>query len=187
MATHARNGATGRNIHMSTTPLPPVVVMGVSGCGKSTVGSLMGEQLNMSFHDGDDLHPAANKAKMAAGIPLDDDDRKPWLEEIGRTFRTQAEHGAPAIIACSALKRSYRDLLRSHVPDVVFVHLNGDRSTLLERMAARDHEFMPISLLDSQLNTLEPLGQDENHLLADITLNPAALVENISARLAAFG
>lgn len=169
---------------MNPSPLPPLVVMGVSGCGKSTIGSLLGERLGIPFQDGDDLHPAANKAKMGAGIPLDDSDRQPWLEEIGRTLRASAEQGTPAIIACSALKRSYRDLLRSHVPDIVFVHLNGDRGTLLERMNARDHEFMPSSLLDTQLSTLEPLGQDEKHILADITLTPTSLVESLCDQLA---
>ncbi|MGP0223252.1 MULTISPECIES: gluconokinase [unclassified Paenarthrobacter] len=170
---------------MSTTPLPPLVVMGVSGCGKSTIGSLLGAQLGMPFQDGDDLHPAANKAKMGAGIPLDDSDRKPWLEEIGRTLRASMDQGAPSIIACSALKRSYRELLRTHVPNVVFVHLHGDRETLLARMNARDHEFMPSSLLDSQLSTLEPLADDEKHVLADFNLAPDVLVEKISGQLAA--
>ncbi|MFF2840614.1 gluconokinase [Paenarthrobacter sp. NPDC057981] len=168
---------------MNPTPRPPLVVMGVSGCGKSTIGSLLGERLGMPFQDGDALHPAANKAKMGAGIALDDSDRKPWLEEIGRTLRASVGQGTPAIIACSALKRSYRDLLRSHVPDVVFVHLNGDRGTLLERMNARNHEFMPPSLLDTQLSTLEPLEQDEKHILADITLARTSLVESICGLL----
>ncbi|MFJ4029694.1 gluconokinase [Paenarthrobacter sp. NPDC089989] len=168
---------------MTTAPHPPMVVMGVSGCGKSTVGSLLGERLGMVFQDGDHLHPAANKTKMGAGIPLDDADRKPWLEEIGRVLRDSSDAGTPMIIACSALKRSYRDLLRQHAPGVVFVHLNGDRATLLARMNARDHEFMPSSLLDSQLSTLEPLEHDEQHVLADITLAPSALVDAICDRL----
>ncbi|MFJ6535107.1 gluconokinase [Paenarthrobacter sp. NPDC091711] len=168
---------------MGHEPLPPIVVMGVAGCGKSTMGSLLSERLGLHFQDGDDLHPAANKAKMGAGIPLDDDDRRPWLEEIGRSLRQSQDAGEPLIIACSALKRSYRDLLRQHAPDVVFVHLNGDRETLLARMNARDHEFMPSSLLDSQLSTLEPLGSDERHVLADFKLSPPVLVDDICGRL----
>ncbi|WP_281450470.1 gluconokinase [Paenarthrobacter nitroguajacolicus] len=157
--------------------------MGVSGCGKSTVGSMLGERLAARFKDGDDLHPEANKAKMSAGIPLDDEDRKPWLEEIGRALRRSQDAGAPLIIACSALKRSYRDLLRHHAPDVVFIHLSGDRQTLLSRMNARENHFMPSSLLDSQLSTLEPLGVDEKHMLVDIRLAPDPLVEGICSRL----
>ncbi|MFE4196717.1 gluconokinase [Paenarthrobacter sp. NPDC056912] len=170
---------------MGNEVLPPLVVMGVSGCGKTTVGSLLGERLGRAFQDGDDLHPPANKEKMGAGIPLDDDDRKPWLEEIGRALRRSQDNGRPLIIACSALKRSYRDLLRRHTPAVVFIHLNGERETLLARMNARDHEFMPSSLLDSQLNTLEPLATDEKHVLADFTIAPTQLVEHICGQLSA--
>lgn len=171
---------------MGNKSLPPLVVMGVSGCGKSTVGALLGERLGMSFQDGDDLHPAANKAKMGAGIPLSDVDRLPWLDEIGEALRRSQDVQKPLIIACSALKRSYRDLLRGHVPDVVFIHLAGDRETLVERMNARSHEFMPASLLDSQLSTLEPLGENERHVLADLTLTPSQLVDDICSELRAF-
>jgi gluconokinase len=170
---------------MGRETVPPVVVMGVSGCGKSTIGSMLGDRLGVPFQDGDDLHPASNKAKMSAGIPLDDHDRLPWLEVIGRTLRQSQDDGTSRIIACSALKRSYRDLLRRHVPDVVFVHLTGDRQTLLERMNARDHEFMPSALLDSQLSTLEPLTGDEKQVLADFNLVPPLLVENIRGSLEA--
>lgn len=168
---------------MGSRYLPPLIVMGVSGCGKSTVGSMLSARLGAQFKDGDDLHPAANKIKMGAGIPLSDEDRKPWLEEIGRTLRRLQDAGTPLIIACSALKRSYRDLLRHHTPDVVFVHLNGDRETLLARMNARENHFMPSSLLDSQLSALEPLDVDEKHVKADIRLAPEVLVEDICERL----
>lgn len=168
---------------MGRKHLPPLIVMGVSGCGKSTVGSMLGERLGARFQDGDDLHPEANKAKMGAGIPLDDGDRKPWLEDIGRALRRSQEASAPLIIACSALKRSYRDLLRRHAPEIVFVHLRGDRETLLGRMKARENHFMPTSLLDSQLETLEPLADDEIHVLGDIRLAPEVLVKNICNRL----
>jgi len=168
------------------TALPPLVVMGVSGCGKSTVGSLLGERLGFPFFDGDDFHPAANKAKMAGGVPLNDDDRSPWLAEIGAALANPPGE-ASCIIACSALKRSYRDLLRSFVRDVVFVHLAGDAATISHRLSSREHEYMPGSLLASQLATLEPLGSDEAHVAVDIHDDPASLVDRIVRQLAALG
>lgn len=168
---------------MGSNPLPPLVVMGVSGSGKSTLGSLLGERLGLPFMDGDDLHPAANKEKMRAGKPLCDDDRRPWLEEIGRTLREAQGTGAAPIIACSALKRSYRDLLRLHVPDLVFIHLTGSREVLLQRMNARNHEFMPASLLESQLAALESPAADERHIRADFQLPPESLLKQICSDL----
>lgn len=173
------------------TNLPPLVVMGVSGCGKTTIGALLGERLGVPFFDGDDFHPAANKAKMAAGIPLDDDDRAPWLAEIGAALAAPGEGAAPGagtgscIIACSALKRSYRDLLRGFVPDLVFVHLSGEAATISGRLSSRAHEYMPSSLLASQLATLEPLAADEAHVMADILDDPASLVDGIARQLEA--
>lgn len=169
---------------MST--LPPLVVMGVSGCGKSTVGSLLGERLGVPFFDGDDFHPPANKAKMAGGVPLDDDDRAPWLAEIGAAMAKPAGGAASCIIACSALKRSYRDLLRSFAQGVVFIHLAGDASTISDRLSTRRHEYMPGSLLASQLATLEPLETDEAHILVDIHADPASLVDRILQALATY-
>lgn len=142
-----------------------MVVMGVSGCGKSSVGEEIARLTAAQFVDGDDLHPAANKAKMGAGIPLDDDDRWPWLDQVGATL--SAPEGA--IVACSALKRVYRDRIRAVAPDTIFVHLAGSRDLLWERMTARKDHFMPASLLDSQLAILEPLGADENGVTLDIT------------------
>lgn len=161
------------------TDLPPLVIMGVCGCGKSTIGSLLGERLGVRFMDGDDFHPPANKAKMAQGMPLDDDDRAPWLAEIGAALATPAEGAGSPIIACSALRRSYRDLLRSHAPGVVFIHLSGDPATLAARLSGRQHEYMPSTLLQSQLATLEPLGTDEAHLVVDIGEDPESLVDRI--------
>ena len=149
-----------------------VIAMGVSGSGKSTVGALLAEQLGGEFLDGDDLHPAANVAKMAAGIPLDDDDRAPWLREIGA--RMAAAPGT-MVIGCSALKRSYRDIIRSAAPDTVFVHMHGTRELLAERMAARPGHFMPLSLLDSQLETLQELEPDERGATFDIAEPPAQI------------
>ena len=142
-----------------------MVVMGVSGCGKSSVGEEIARLTAAHFVDGDDLHPAANKAKMGAGIPLDDEDRWPWLEKVGATLA--APEGA--IVACSALKKVYRDRIRSVAPDTIFVHLDGSRDLLWERMSARQNHFMPVSLLDSQLAILEPLGADEKGVTLSIT------------------
>ena len=166
------------------TVLPPLVVMGVSGCGKSTVGLLLGERLGVPFFDGDDFHPAANKAKMAAGVPLNDDDRAPWLAEIGAALANPPEGASSCIIACSALKLSYRDLLRSFAPDVVFIHLAGDAVTISDRLSSRKHEYMPGSLLASQLATLEQLGSDEARIAVDINEEPEILVNRIVAQLA---
>lgn len=146
-----------------------VIAMGVSGSGKSTVGKLIADRLGGEFIDGDDLHPAANVAKMAAGIPLDDADREPWLREIGA--RMAAARGT-MVIGSSALRRKYRDLIRAAAPDTVFVHLDGTRELLAERMAARPGHFMPPSLLDSQLATLEPLDSDEDGAAFSIAEEP---------------
>jgi carbohydrate kinase (thermoresistant glucokinase family) len=149
-----------------------VIAMGVSGSGKSTVGALLAEQLGGEFLDGDDLHPAANVEKMAAGIPLDDQDREPWLREIGA--RMAAATGT-MVIGCSALKRSYRDIIRAAAPDTAFVHMRGSRELLAERMAARPGHFMPLSLLDSQLATLEELEPDERGAAFDVSEPPAQI------------
>jgi gluconokinase len=172
-------------IQVSNNGFPPMVIMGVSGSGKSTVGALLGSRLGVRFIDGDDLHPAANKEKMGAGIPLDDHDRRPWLQEIGRTLAAYQEEEGGVIVACSALKRRYRDLLREHAPDVVFLHLQGSADTLAARMAARSHEFMPATLLASQLEALEPLGTDERHVLLDVRQSPSELADKASAALEA--
>jgi gluconokinase len=165
------------------TNLPPLVVMGVSGCAKSTIGSLLGERLGVRFFDGDDFHPPANKAKMARGTPLDDNDRAPWLAQIGAALATPADGTGSRIIACSALKRRYRDLLRGFAPDLVFVHLSGEAATISGRLSSRAHEYMPSSLLASQLATLEPLASDEAHIVADILDDPASLVDGIIRQL----
>lgn len=167
------------------TDHPPLVVMGVSGCGKSTIGSLLGERLGIWFFDGDDFHPPANKAKMASGTPLDDDDRAPWLAEIGAALAVQAGGIGSRIIACSALKRTYRDLLRGFAPDLVFIHLSGEAATISGRLSSRAHEYMPSSLLASQLATLEPLGADEAHVVADILDEPERMVDRIVRQLEA--
>lgn len=154
-----------------------VIVAGVSGSGKSTVGTALADALGAEFVDGDDLHPVANVEKMAAGIPLDDADRRPWLGLIAQRLAGEDR----IVIACSALKRSYRDLIREHAPDALFLVLSVDRATLEHRMRSREH-FMPPSLLDSQLATLEPLEADER----GATLDAAGTVgQTVSAALAA--
>jgi gluconokinase len=137
-----------------------VVVMGVTGCGKSTVGIALARRLGVPFADADDFHSQENVAKMAAGAPLDDADRGPWLHAIGVWLAEHAEHGAVA--SCSALKRAYRDVLREHAPDAFFVHLHGDAETVRRRVAGRAGHFMPSSLVASQFAALEPLGADEH-------------------------
>jgi carbohydrate kinase (thermoresistant glucokinase family) len=157
-----------------------VVVMGVSGSGKSTVGRAVADALGAPFVDGDDLHPAANVAKMAAGIPLTDADRVPWLRAVGRTLADGDDAGV--VVACSALKRSYRDLIRDEAPGTVFAELDGPRELLQKRMIRPGH-FMPVSLLDSQLATLEPLQADEAGLRLDIAESPADLAAAIVDRV----
>lgn len=148
-----------------------LVVMGVSGSGKSTVAALLAARLGRDFLEGDDVHPAANVAKMAAGVPLDDADRAPWLDALARWIRERTAAGRPGVLSCSALTRGYRDVLRTGGP-VVFVHLTGSRDELARRMAARVGHFMPATLLDSQLAVLEPPGPDEDAVTVPIAATP---------------
>jgi carbohydrate kinase (thermoresistant glucokinase family) len=139
--------------------------MGVSGCGKSTVGAALAERLHVPFADADDLHSPANIAKMSNGHPLDDEDRRAWLDAVGQWL---AAHGAGGVISCSALKRKYRDRLRAHCPSTVFLHLSGSPEVIAARQAARKGHFMPTSLLRSQFDALEPLGPDERGVVVDV-------------------
>ncbi len=163
-----------------TTP-PVLVIMGVSGSGKSTVAGVLAGRLGWDLEEGDDLHPPANVAKMAGGVPLTDADRWPWLDSVAHWIAERAEAGRPGIITCSALKRSYRDRLRG--PNVVFVHLDGSRDTLERRLNARLDHFMPSSLLDSQLSTLEPLGADEQGVAIALGRRPSDEADEIINRL----
>lgn len=162
---------------------PPLVVMGVQGSGKSTAGRAAAERLGLAFIDGDDLHPAGNKAKMAAGNPLTDADREPWLAAVGRALAEGLERGQARVIACSALKRRYRDLIRSYVPTVRFVHLAGPQELIADRLSHRNHEYMPAALLDSQFETLEPLEADEAGIRLEITRSPEDIAEAIADAL----
>ena len=143
------------------TTSPIIVVMGVAGCGKSTIGSALAARLGWPYQEGDDFHPPANVAKMRAGKPLDDADRQPWLAGIAHWMDARMHSRRPAVIGCSALKRSYRDFLREGRPQVWFLYLRVPRETLQQRVQARCHEYMPASLLDSQLATLEEPTHDE--------------------------
>jgi gluconokinase len=138
-----------------------VVVMGVSGVGKTTVATGLAAALGWPYAEGDDLHPAANVAKMAAGVPLTDEDRWPWLRSIGAWMSAEIAAGRSAVVTCSALRRSYRDLLREGRPEVVFCHLTADPDLMSDRVRHRTHHYMPASLLPSQLAALEPLQPDE--------------------------
>jgi gluconokinase len=149
-----------------------VVVMGVSGCGKTTVGEGIAEVLGWRFAEGDAYHPRANIDKMASGEALTDEDRLPWLERLASWIGDQEAAGRSSVLSCSALKRSYRDLLRTGGSDVRFVHLHGERSILEERLSTRAGHFFPARLLDTQLATLEELGPDEAGVVVDLDLTP---------------
>ena len=164
-----------------------VVVMGVCGSGKTVIGSHLAERLGLPFIEGDDLHPPANVAKMSSGIPLTDHDRWPWLDEIAAALNRERRSGRGAIAACSALKRAYRDRLRSRTDGPIrFVLLDGPRKHLASRMARRTGHFMPISLLDSQLAILEKPDPDEGALHLDFGRPVAELVEDAVAALKRF-
>ncbi|APU44867.1 gluconokinase [Streptomyces sp. TN58] len=160
-----------------------VVMMGVAGTGKTTVGRLLAERLGLPYAEGDAFHPAANIAKMAAGHPLDDADRWPWLDAVGEWIRNRAGTACGGVIAASSLKRAYRDRLRAAAPGAVFVHLTGERSLIEERMAARKGHFMPTSLLESQFATLEPLQGDELGVAVDVSGAPEEVAERALAAL----
>lgn len=155
--------------------------MGVSGCGKSTIGALLGQEFDIPYMDGDLLHPQANIDKMAAGIPLNDDDRWPWLTDVALWLKS---HEQGSIIGCSALKRAYRDVIRNEAPDALFAHLHGEEDLLHARMRSRPGHFMPPDLLKSQLDTLEPLGPDEAGRVFDIEKSERELVDEIAAWIA---
>ena len=170
---------TASGYRLAMASLPPaatraVVVMGVSGTGKSTIGRALADALGIPFVEGDDLHPPANVAKMAVGIPLTDGDRAPWLDLVAARLA-----GPPAVVACSALRRIYRDRLRADAPSLALVYLHGSRELLAGRMANRPGHFMPTSLLDSQLATLEPPEPDEHALAMDVVLPPAEIVARV--------
>lgn len=150
--------------------------MGVSGSGKSTVGAALAALLGLPFMDGDDLHPQANIQKMSQGIPLNDEDRWPWLERVGAWLHS---HPGGGVVACSALKRSYRDAILADCPTALFAHCTGSRELLEQRMRNRGEHFMPVKLLDSQFDTLEVPTPDEPARSFDITESPVVLAGRI--------
>ena len=162
--------------------MPHVVVMGVSGCGKTTVGRLLARYLEVPFIEGDELHPPRNVELMASGIALTDEDRAGWLDAVAAELARRPEG---AVASCSALRRRYRDRLRRAVPALRFVHLRGDRAVLEERLAQRRGHYMPPTLLQSQLQTLEPPSADEQPLELDIAEPPEALARRAAQSLGA--
>ncbi|MGH7673807.1 MAG: gluconokinase [Gemmatimonadales bacterium] len=160
-----------------------VCVMGVSGAGKTVVGTLLAGALGVAFLEGDELHPADNVRRMAQGIPLTDDDRRGWLTSIAARLADAERAGTGLVVACSALKRAYRDLLRRADAEMRFVHLTGDPALIAQRLAQRVGHFMPAALLDSQLATLEPPAPDEHAWTFDLADTPDAIVAQIVSRL----
>ena len=157
----------------------PIVVMGVSGSGKSAVGAALAQRLRVPFADADDFHPAANIAKMTEGHPLDDDDRQPWLAAIGEWLAAHADGG---VMSCSALKHVYRDQLRTHCSELQFLHLAGTPELIGRRQASRPGHFMPASLLASQFETLEPLTSDEHGVDIDVDQDIDSIVGDYFVR-----
>ncbi len=153
------------------------VIMGVSGCGKSTAGRQLAQTLNLEFIEGDDAHSEANVAKMAAGQPLNDADRQDWLMSLAASIGAAREQGRGLVLSCSALKRRYRDILCSGNPDIVFVHLHGEKNLIARRLKARSNHFMPAALLDSQFTDLETLQADERGITLSVDQSPDALLE----------
>ena len=160
-----------------------VVVMGVSGSGKTTIAELLAERLGWEFTEGDSHHPPANVEKMRAGIPLDDDDRAPWLDRLAGWIAEREDAGRSVVLTCSALKRRYRDRLREGNDSVWFVHVDVPEDELARRMAARTGHYMPASLLESQLAALERLGADEPGVTVSGTGDPSAVTDAVLAAL----
>ena len=164
-----------------------LVVMGVSGCGKSTVGKLLAQRLGVDFLEGDELHSPQNIALMAGGVALTDEDRQGWLLAVAQRLADSCARSRGLVVSCSALKRSYRDILRRGAVDLRFIYLRGDRATLADRMAARIGHYMPASLLDSQFAALEEPAADEPALTVDVAQAPQAVVASVEAWLARSG
>jgi gluconokinase len=167
----------------SASPPAVMVVMGVSGSGKSTIGALLARRLRWEFEDADWLHPAANVDKMHNGIPLTDEDRRPWLEAVAASIDKTRSAGGRAVVACSALKRRYRDVLVGDRADVRLVYLKGDETLIARRIATRHEHFMPRSLLHSQFEALEEPGREENPIIVSIVPQPREIITRILSAL----
>ncbi len=157
-----------------------IIMMGVEGSGKTTIGKILAEKLGWKFYDADDYHPKSNVEKIRRGVPLTDDDRQPWLEEVRKLIRSSLNRNEPSIVACSALKKSYRDYLTHGEDNVIFVYLRGDKDTISKRLASRKGHFAGTELLESQLQTLE---EPEGAITADITNEPQAITDYIIKKL----
>jgi len=160
-------------------PIPPIIIMGVQGCGKTTIGELLAKRLGVPVVDGDSLHSRANKEWMTSGHALSDEQRLPWLHEVGGRLALGERSGV--VVACSALKRSYRDLLRVHAPTMLTVFARGDIDLIHDRITARQHEYMPPSLLATQFDDLEEREPDEPGVTVDIEETPRQIVERVIA------
>lgn len=160
-----------------------VVVMGVSGCGKTTVSALLAAMLGWRYREGDDLHPPENVEKMRGGTPLTDADRLPWLHKIAAEIVGWQARGEPGVLTCSALKRSYRDIIIGDRPDVALVYLKGSHDLIARRMAARHEHFMPAALLASQFATLQEPTPDERPIVIDIDGSPGEIADKIAREL----
>ena len=161
-----------------------IIVMGVSGAGKSTIGAMLSQRLNRPLIEGDTLHPAANIAKMSQGIPLDDADRLPWLKAIAARIDEARTSHRPVIVTCSALKRAYRDILTGGHDDIGFVYLRGTKDLIAGRLKARTNHFMPPGLLDSQFAALQEPAEDEPTMAIAIDATPAQIVDRIVRQFA---
>ena len=168
----------------SAPPLAAIVVMGVSGSGKTTIAAMLAGRLGWPYRDADDFHPPQNIAKMSSGQPLNDDDRAPWLAAIAAWIDQRRASGEHGIVACSALKRAYRDVLIGPRADVGLIFLDGAREVIHARMAARRDHFMPKGLLDSQIATLEPPGAEEGALRLSVDQPPDEIVAQVVGALA---
>jgi len=166
---------------MTSRSIPPITIMGIQGSGKSTIGELLAQRLGAHFIDGDSLHSTESKEWMASGHALSDAQRLPWLHEVGE--RLALSDGAGVVVACSALKRNYRDLLREHAPTMLTIFACGEIGLIHARIAARRHEYMPPSLLPTQLADLEERQDDEPGLTVDIAETPEQIVERIMRRI----
>ena len=178
-----RHAAHNRPLALPMVPPKVLVVMGVSGSGKTTVGKLLAGRLGWHYQEGDSLHPPENVAKMSAGTPLTDADRIPWLQLIAKCIDAWRSNGEAGVITCSALKRAYRDIVIGDRPDVGLVHLNGSRELIGRRMAARKGHFMPTALLDNQFATLQEPSPDERAITVDVGGTSAEIVDEILRRL----
>jgi gluconokinase len=168
---------------MTTRSFPPIIIMGIQGSGKTTIGELLAQRLGVPFVDGDTLHSTENKEWMASGRALSDAQRLPWLHAVGERLALAGESGV--VVACSALKRSYRDLLRAHAPTMLTIFACGDIDLIRARITARRHEYMPTSLLPTQLEDLEERQDDEPGLTVDIAKTPEQIVEGIMSMISA--